>query len=72
MTAKRPAATVRARRKPGLAPAVEQSLADERAEAAIEAEEAALTEIAKSGSDGVEAIIAGASPDDAARMRDYL
>ncbi len=56
-----------------MTPAVEESLASERAEAALEAEEAALGEIAARGDvEGVEAIIAGASPDDAARMRDYL
>ena len=56
-----------------LPPAVEESLAGERAEAALEAEEAALDDLAASGnSEGIEAIIAGASPDDAARMRDYL
>ncbi|WP_374383964.1 polyphosphate kinase 2 [Thermomonas sp.] len=53
--------------------AVEESLAGERAEAALEAEEAALDDLAASGNgEGIEAIIAGASPDDAARMRDYL
>ncbi|WP_374284834.1 polyphosphate kinase 2 [Novosphingobium sp.] len=72
MTAKRPARTPAAA-KPGLPPVVEESLADERAEAAFEAEEAALDVIAAtSGSDGIEAIIAGASPDDAARMREHL
>ena len=56
-----------------ISPAVEQSLADERGEAALEAEEAALDQLSADGdSEGVEAIIAGASPDDAARMRDYL
>ncbi len=59
-----------------VAPAVEQTLADERGEAAQEAEEAALDAIAEATggatSEGVAAIIAGASPDDAARMRDYL
>ncbi|WP_292973953.1 polyphosphate kinase 2 [Novosphingobium sp.] len=60
-------------RKAALPQVVEEGLAAERAEAALEAEEAALKEIAgTSGADGVEAIIAGASPDDAARMRDYL
>ncbi len=60
-------------RKPALPKVVEESLAAERSEAAVEAEEAALSEIAgTSGAEGVEAIITGASPDDAARMRDYL
>ncbi|MFO1254868.1 MAG: polyphosphate kinase 2 [Sphingomonadaceae bacterium] len=69
MTAPRPARP----RKPALPKEVEEGLAAERAEAAIEAEEAALKEIAStSGAEGVEAIITGASPDDAARMRDYL
>ena len=56
--------------------AVEQSLADERGQAALEAEEAALDAVVEASggptSEGVAAIIDGASPDDAARMRDYL
>jgi len=72
MTARRPASSP-ATRKPSLSPAIEASLAAERSTAALEAEEAALEEIAGHGAlDGVEAIIAGASPDDAARMREHL
>lgn len=52
---------------------VEASLAGERAAAALEAEEAALSHLAaKSDNEGIAAIISGASPDDAARMRSYL
>jgi len=52
---------------------VEQGFADERAAAALQAEEAALDDLAASGdNDGIAAIIGGASPDDAARMRSYL
>ncbi len=55
---------------------VEQSLADERGEAALEAEEAALDAVAEASggpnSEGVAAIISGASPDDAVRMREHL
>ena len=70
MTAPRPP---RPPKSPALSKVVEEGLAAERAEAAIEAEEAALKEIAgTSGAEGVEAIISGASPDDAARMRGYL
>ena len=74
MTVKRPAAAPRTRRRnPALPVAVEHGLADERTEAANEAEEAALDAVAATGnSEGVEAIIAGASPDDAARMRQHL
>ena len=81
MTAKPPArparkaaaAPARPRRRAVTGTPVEQSLAAERAAAALEAEEAALSEVAgKSGPEGIEAIISGASPDDAARMRDYL
>ena len=81
MTAKPPArparkaaaAPARPRRRAVTGTPVEQSLAAERAAAALEAEEAALGEVAgKSGPEGIEAIISGASPDDAARMRDYL
>ena len=59
-----------------IAPLVEETLAEERAEAAIEGEEAALDAVADAtggpSSEGVAAIIEGASPDDAARMRDHL
>lgn len=59
-----------------ITPKVEQSLAAERGEAALEAEEAALDAVAAATggptSDGVAAIIDGAAPDDAARMRDHL
>jgi polyphosphate kinase 2 len=59
-----------------LPPVVEISLADERKEAAQEAELSAIHEIAVAGSAdveaGIEAIIAGASPDDAIRMRKGL
>lgn len=65
--------------EPALIPlAVEASLADERREAAQEAEVSALASIAAarpegSGLDaGIEAIIAGASPDDAVRLRKSL
>ena len=66
----------RAANDAAMAQAVEESLAAERGEAALEAEEAALDAVAQAtggaGSDGVAAIIEGASPDDAARMRDHL
>ncbi|MEY4951639.1 MAG: hypothetical protein RL299_63 [Pseudomonadota bacterium] len=71
-----PKASVPAANDAAMTPAVEQSLADERGEAAFEAEEAALDAVsAASGgpnSEGVAAIIDGASPDDAARMREHL
>ncbi len=55
---------------------LEQGLADERKVAAQESEREAVTEIAK-GKDvkrdkGIEAIVSGASPDDAALMRNWL
>jgi polyphosphate kinase 2 len=57
-------------------PAAETGLADERAIAAQEAELAALKQISSdadaSVAEGVEAIIQGASPDDATRMREAL
>ena len=61
----------------GIAPEVEISLADERQVAAQEAELSALRAIveADGGSEaqaGIDAIIAGAAPDDAARMRKSL
>ncbi|GAA4049095.1 polyphosphate kinase 2 [Parerythrobacter jejuensis] len=57
----------------GAKPAVEEALADERTEAAIEGEEEAIGVVAKtSPTEGVDAIIAGSSPDDAARLRQYL
>jgi len=69
MTAPRPARP----RKRALPKVVEEGLVAERAEAAIEAGEAAIREVAlTSGAEGVEAIITGAAPDDAARLRDYL
>ncbi len=61
-----------------LPPVVEISLADERSEAAQEAELSAMKEIAGDGAGGaelqagIEAIIAGASPDDANRLRKGL
>jgi polyphosphate kinase 2 len=62
-----------ANRAPAIGLDVENLLADERAEAAIEAEEAAIDAVsANEGREGVDAIIAGASPDDAARLRDHL
>ena len=60
---------------PPTAPAdpVAAGLAGERVIAAQEAETAALDAIVASGTDdGVDAIIAGAAPDDAARMRAHL
>ncbi|MEZ5696435.1 MAG: polyphosphate kinase 2 [Sphingomonadaceae bacterium] len=52
---------------------LEQGLADERAEAAVEAEEAAVDDIAKRGdSAGIDAILSGSSPDDEARLRQHL
>jgi polyphosphate kinase 2 len=55
-------------------PAIEQSLADERLEAAQEARVVAVEEIAGDAANtaGVAAIIAGASPDDATRMTKTL
>jgi len=55
-------------------PAVEASLAEERREAAQEAEVLAVQAIAETGfgSEGLEAIIAGAAPDDAVRLRKSL
>ena len=62
-----------AKRAPVIGPVVEGMLADERVEAAIEAEEAAIDSVAASeGREGVDAIIAGAAPDDAARLREHL
>ncbi|MBD3730990.1 MAG: polyphosphate kinase 2 [Sphingomonadales bacterium] len=56
-----------------LTPAEERALADERVQAAVEAEEEAIDVVAASGDrEGVEAIIEGASPDDAARLRHHL
>jgi polyphosphate kinase 2 len=61
-----------------LPPAVESGLAEERSAAAQEAELSAMTEIALgAGGDGeikagIEAIIDGASPDDASRLRKQL
>jgi polyphosphate kinase 2 len=70
------AASTRPANDAAVAPIVEETLAEERSEAAIEAEEAALDAVADAtggpASDGVAAIIEGASPDDAARMRDHL
>lgn len=52
---------------------IARSLAEERVVAAQAAEEVLVDELTEAGaSDGVEAIIAGAAPDDAARMRDHL
>ena len=51
----------------------EQAMADERAEAAVEGEEAALDAIAaRAPVEDVEAVLAGAAPDDAARLRQHL
>ena len=62
-----------AKHAPAMGPLIEATLADERTEAAMEAEEAAIDAVAASeGSEGIDAIIAGASPDDAARLRDHL
>jgi len=59
-----------------LTPPLEQGLAEERTEAAQEFEHAALDAIVASGGqdadEGVRAIIAGASPDDAARLTGWL
>lgn len=59
-----------------LPPAAQESLADERSAAAQEAELAAIKRItgdnAPGSAEGVEAIIEGASPDDATRMRAAL
>ena len=72
--AARPADTKRPRvRKPPASPPLEASLAAERVAAKAAAEQAAIGHIAAaSGIEGVEAIIAGASPDDAARLRLYV
>ncbi|MDG2002080.1 MAG: polyphosphate kinase 2 [Novosphingobium sp.] len=55
---------------------LEQGLAKERTVSAQESEREALSEITESGgpgvSDGIDAIISGAAPDDAALMRGYL
>ena len=52
---------------------IEAGLAEERVSAVQAYEAAAIGEIAASASsEGVEAIIAGAAPDDASRLRDYL
>ena len=52
---------------------IEEGLAEERVAAAQAYETAAIGEIAASASsEGVEAILVGAAPDDAARMRDHL
>lgn len=52
---------------------LEQGLADERTVAAQEAKIAAVESIAKTDTgEGVEALIAGASPDDAARLRETM
>jgi polyphosphate kinase len=60
----------------GMLPAAESGLADERTAAAQEAEIAAIQEISRAGGpgvdEGIEAIIGGASPDDAARLRESL
>ena len=80
-TAKAPPATPAAPRAPrrraaaktALPSTVEAALADERTAAALEGEVAALNEIARTDDgDGVEAIITGAAPDDAIRLRDSL
>jgi len=69
-----PPSTARsAKHTPVIGPVVEGILADERVEAAIEAEEAAIDSVAAGeGREGVDAIIAGAAPDDAARLREHL
>jgi polyphosphate kinase 2 len=60
----------------GLGERLETSLADERAKAAQEGQLAAVSEIAAYGTqeatDALEDILAGASPDDALRMRESL
>ncbi len=58
-------------------PAVETSLADERQEAAQQAEISAVSAISQAGNgadvgEGIEAILAGAAPDDAARISKSL
>lgn len=55
-----------------MASELESALADERTEAAVEAEEAAIEAIKANDAAGVSAILDGASPDDAARLRRYL
>lgn len=51
----------------------EESFADQRTAAAIEVEAATLDDLAAKGdSEGIATIISGASPDDAARMRNHL
>lgn len=60
----------------GVSPAAEFGLADERTSAAQEAEIAALRDITRTGGsgmdEGIAAILTGASPDDAARLRASL
>ncbi|MDQ0511432.1 polyphosphate kinase 2 [Ancylobacter amanitiformis] len=55
-------------------PSVESGLADERMEAAQQAELSVAAELAgsRSSGEGLEALIAGAAPDDAARLRKSL
>ncbi|MFK8252765.1 polyphosphate kinase 2 [Ancylobacter terrae] len=66
---------VAATEEPGSLPAeVETTLADERREAAQEAELSAVAAMAADGAagEGLEALIAGAAPDDALRLRQSL
>ncbi|MCP5395334.1 MAG: polyphosphate kinase 2 [Sphingomonadaceae bacterium] len=54
-------------------PTMEEGLAAERTEAAVEAVEAAVDDISKRGdSAGIDAILSGSSPDDEARLRKHL
>lgn len=52
---------------------LEEALSEERVEAAVEAEEAAIDDVAaRDEKEGIDAILSGSSPDDEARLRKHL